>query len=331
MKRLTDAIPGVSDSETRIAIWDRVPGNSGRLKIADMRVDTKTDPDEYARKVGTAIVGGEYRDEKTTLDTFTYFFNIKRGYATETYSDEPYIIPYISGERRPCVIVVPGGGYCNVTSDGAEYEGRSVALELNEHNISAVVLHYRINPYCHPLPLLDLQRAVRFLRKNADELNIDPDNIALIGFSAGGYEIAGFLNLVKGKELFPTDYIPDVTDRVDDAVFAAGLVYPVINYRKNVPMLLCSYRESDVQNPLTLSKILDDSDAALHFNSADTPQFVTYGVNDTCVDQAGAVEYCRRAVEFGTDLFVLPVENADHGYSRDRYFSQFLDWLETKL
>ena len=328
MRRLTDDIPGVSDSATRLAIWDKVPGNGDRLKLDDMNVERTDDPDRFAYRVGGAIVGTNYRDERLTLDSFTYYSQIKRGYTPETYTDEPYVIPYVVGKRRPAVIVVPGGGYCCVTSDGAEYEGKSPALELNARGFSAFVLHYRVNPYRHPLPLLDMQRAVRFIRKNANELGIDPERIAAIGFSAGAYEIAGFLNLVRSRERFPAGYSPDETDRLDDGMFAAGLVYPVINYRHNVPMLLCSYPESEVSDEKNLPTLLDESDAALNFNSADVAQFVTYGLDDTVVNRAGAEEYIRRARLAGADITALPVEGVDHGYSRAHYFAQFLDWLE---
>ena len=331
MRRFTDAIPGVSDSETRIAIWENVPGNRAGSKIDDMKIERTDDPDQYSHRFGRALVGTEYRDERITFDSFTYYSQIMRGYAPETYTDEPYIIPYVVGARRPAVIVVPGGGYGCVTSDGADYEGKSPALELNERGFSAFVLHYRVNPYRHPLPLLDMQRAVRFIRKNADELGVDPERIAAVGFSAGAYEIAGFLNLVRSRSRFPEDYTPDDTDSVDDGVFAAGLVYPVINYRHNVPMLLCSYPEEEVRRADSLKKLLDDSDAALNFDSADVAQFVTYGVNDSIVDCAGAAEYCRRARLCGADITALPVKGVDHGYARSHYFPQFLDWLEARL
>ena len=331
MRRLTDEIPGVSDSSSRIAIWETVPGNSNRLKSDDMRIDHGQDNDSFAYRAPSAIVGTEYRDERTALDSFTYYFQIKCGFTPETYTDEPYIIPYVVGRGRPAVIVIPGGGYGCVTSDGGDYEGKSVALELNAKGFSAFVLHYRVNPYHHPLPLLDLQRAVRFIRKNADELGVDPDRIALVGFSAGGYEIAGFLNLIRSRNKFPDDYTPDSTDLVDDGVSAAGLVYPVVNYRHNVPMLLCSYPESEVIDEVSLKKLLDDSDTALHFNSADAPQFITYGVNDSTVNARGAEEYISHAKLSGADITALPVLGVEHGYGREHYFPQFLEWLGSHL
>ena len=328
MKRLTNDIPGVSDSTTRIAIWDKVPGNSVRSKTDDMEIEFDVGRFRYDN---LAIVGTGFREEKKTIDSYTYHNQIMRGFTPSTYYDEPYIIPYVVGKRRPAVLVIPGGGFICVTSDGAEYEGKSVALELNERGFSAFVLHYRVNPYRHPLPLLDVQRAVRFIRSNSDELGVDPALIALIGFSAGGYEIAGFLNLVRSRSLFPADYIPDETDSVDDGVFAAGLVYPVVNYRYNVPMLFASYPSDKVRDPVMLEQLLDASDAALHYDSADVSQFVTYSLDDSLVDARGPEEYIRRARLAGTDVTALPVVGQEHGYGRIHYFAQFLNWLEERV
>ena len=325
MKKMTP-IEGVSDSERRINIWTRVPGNSPRSKFDDMDIDF----DEDNTNAGRSIVGSEFREEKRALDTFTYHNVIKKGYVPETYTDEPYIIPYVVGESAPSVIVIPGGGYSCVTSDGGEYEGKTIALDLNGRGFSAFVLHYRVNPYRFPLPLLDVQRAVRFIRANAAELGVSADSVGLIGFSAGGYEAGGFINLVRGRDLFPADYAPDDVDGVDDRVDTAGLIYPVVDYRFNVPMLFNSFDAALVRDGRSRSEILEATDLTRNFDSADVAQFVTYGTADSIVGTDGAPKYAERAARAGTDVTLLPVEGADHGYGRANYIEQYLDWLEAR-
>lgn len=39
----------------------------------------------------------------------------------------------------------------------------------------------------------DVARAIRFIRQNADAYGIDPDDIAVMGFSAGGIQAGEFL------------------------------------------------------------------------------------------------------------------------------------------
>lgn len=323
-----EPVAGVIDSERRIDIWNDVPGNSGRLKLCDMEIVPEEADPGYAPDFGAAIVGSSFRDEKKALDTFTYRSVIKKGFVPETYTDEPYIIPYTVGEKAPCVIVIPGGGYGYVTSDFGEYEGRTIALELNSRNISAFVLHYRTNPYVYPLPQLDVQRAVRYIRANADRLGVDGSRISLVGFSAGGFEIGSFINQIRGRDLFPDGYIPDETDTVDDSVSSAALIYPVADYRFNVPMLFCSFPAECVRDPEERARLLDLTDLKLHFSSADVPQFISYGTKDSVVGPSGARDYAAKAAERGTDVTVLPVECAGHGYGRENFMEEYLCWLE---
>jgi acetyl esterase/lipase len=82
------------------------------------------------------------------------------------------------------VVVCPGGGYGGLAAD---HEGKQPAEWLNDHGITAFVLKYRLNPYRHPIPLQDAQRALRTVRARAKEWNVDPKRIGIWGFSAGGH------------------------------------------------------------------------------------------------------------------------------------------------
>ena len=80
------------------------------------------------------------------------------------------------------MLVCPGGGYRYVVIDK---EGTQIAAWLNAAGISAVVLKYRV-PDNRDGALQDVQRALSLARNRADEWNIDPRRLGIIGFSAGG-------------------------------------------------------------------------------------------------------------------------------------------------
>ncbi|MDD2393248.1 MAG: alpha/beta hydrolase [Eubacteriales bacterium] len=86
--------------------------------------------------------------------------------------------------ERGCVIVCPGGGYKYKTMS---YEGRDIALFLNDNGLDAFVLDYRLAPDTHPAPLNDALRAVEMARQLAPELGYDSGKIGIMGFSAGGH------------------------------------------------------------------------------------------------------------------------------------------------
>lgn len=183
----------VADHDTRVEIWNTVAGNRPDSKLNEMNIDYKTD-DLILSTIAfaQAIVGDSYADVEQTLDTFTYLYEIKGGYEKETYEDAPYLIPYIVPGSDRAVIVIPGGGYGYKSMDGGTAEGKDVAMTLNGAGISAFVLHYRSNPYEYPIPQLDVQRAVRYLKYHAREYGLNPDKIGLIGYSAGAIKSAAF-------------------------------------------------------------------------------------------------------------------------------------------
>lgn len=126
-------------------------------------------------------------------------------------------------ERRECILVAPGGGYCMC----APHEGELVAMEFYKKGMNAFVITYTTDiTFSAPLksqPSKDLARAVRIIRKNADEYNIYGERLIICGFSAAGHLCATlavhFDDLVEDNEKFS-----DISCRPDGVI----LGYPVI-------------------------------------------------------------------------------------------------------
>lgn len=104
----------------------------------------------------------------------------------------PDIAVYLPSKRfatGQAVVICPGGGYWVLAYD---LEGTDIARYLNSIGVAAVVLKYRLptNENCvepHKVPLMDAQRAMRLVRQNAANWNINPNKIGVMGFSAGGH------------------------------------------------------------------------------------------------------------------------------------------------
>ena len=107
------------------------------------------------------------------------------------------ITPKFAVQERPLVLVCPGGGY-HFTS---EREGEIVALQFNAMGYHAAVLNYSCAPAQFPTALLELSKSVAYLRAHAKEWCIDPDKIAVLGFSAGGH-LAASLGVFWNTEWF---------------------------------------------------------------------------------------------------------------------------------
>ena len=133
-------------------------------------------------------------------------------------------LPRTMTQPVTAVIVCPGGGYGALA---ANHEGRQVANYLNSLGIAAFVLKYRLGPrYHHPVEIGDAQRAIRTVRAKAGEWNITPNQIGIMGFSAGGHlSMSASTHFDSGKA-DAADPIDRVSSRPDFAV----LGYPVITF-----------------------------------------------------------------------------------------------------
>ena len=99
---------------------------------------------------------------------------------------KPSIRIYLPKASKPtkAVIICPGGGYRILAM---RHEGYDWGAYFKKMGIAAIVLKYR-KPLGSPdMPLSDAQEAIRLVKENAHKWNIDPENIGVMGFSAGGH------------------------------------------------------------------------------------------------------------------------------------------------
>lgn len=121
------------------------------------------------------------------------------------------------------VVVCPGGGYNILAYD---LEGTEVCEWLNNLGITAVLLKYRVprreGLEKHTAPLQDVQRAIGYVRASAAGLNLDPERIGVMGFSAGGH-LSAMASNTFSKRTYPD---VDAADKVSCRPDFCLLVYP---------------------------------------------------------------------------------------------------------
>ena len=120
------------------------------------------------------------------------------------------------------MVICPGGGYGGLVT-GAE--GHGIAAWLNHHDITGIVLEYRLPKGNAFVPLLDAQRAIRTVRSRAHDFGIDPKRIGIIGFSAGGHLASTAGTHFDDGDSSSKDSISKASCRPDFMI----LVYPVIS------------------------------------------------------------------------------------------------------
>ena len=82
------------------------------------------------------------------------------------------------------VVCCPGGGYQHVCMD---YEGTDWAPYFNDQGIAYFVLRYRMPKGDRNIPMDDAKHAITTVRDSASVWHINPYDVGIMGFSAGGH------------------------------------------------------------------------------------------------------------------------------------------------
>jgi acetyl esterase/lipase len=116
----------------------------------------------------------------------------------------------LGNQKRPAIVICPGGGYMKC----ATQEGEPVAIRFAAMGYHTFVLRYstyfsmesndpfpsakediKVKEHCmFPNPMLEIGKAVLLIKEHANEWNVDEDRIALCGFSAGAHNVAMYAN-----------------------------------------------------------------------------------------------------------------------------------------
>ena len=119
---------------------------------------------------------------------------------------------------RGAVLVLPGGGYKMTTFR----EGEPVALAFLAAGYQAFVLNYSVTPAVYPQALLEASAAIDYIRRNAAGYNVDPNRVAVCGFSAGGHLAGSLGNLWSEPFIAETLGIGCGSNRPDAAIIGYG-------------------------------------------------------------------------------------------------------------
>jgi len=205
--------------------------------------------------------------------------------------DSPVIHLYRVDSKQPtaAIVIYPGGGYGNLAMD---HEGVQIARWFNDMGMTAAVCVYRHRGgggnggkgYGHPVPMLDAQRAIRTVRANASEWNVDASRIGVIGFSAGGHLASTVSTHHDQGNVNSDDKIDRVSSRPDFAI----LCYPVIAFDKPF-----THRGSQKNllgenaDPALVASLSNES----MVNAETPPTFLFHTAEDTVVPAANSIVY----------------------------------------
>ena len=186
----------------------------------------------------------------------------------------PAIAVYsVQNATGSAVVICPGGGYVSLQM---EKEGHKLARWFAQRGVTPVVLTYRHAPHRHPVPSNDVRRALRWVRANAAELDVDENRVGVMGFSAGGHA-AGTV-AVHFDAGNPTS--PDPIERQSCRPEFAILIYPVITMGQ--PLTHGGSR-SNLLGPDAPPELVDQLSLEKHVTASTPPTFLFHTTPDPSV------------------------------------------------
>ena len=229
-------------------------------------------------------------------------------------------------QTHTAVIICPGGSYHHL---GLKSEGNTTATWFAENGVTAFVLKYRTaeSLYHHPAMLQDIQRAIQLVRENADEWNINPNKVGLIGFSAGGHlvtmagefwqthdEIAN-LNILTNVSLRPDFVIP---------------VYPVVSMQDDIAHRWSrnSLLGKGAKNQTQARK--DEFSMELNVPADMPPTYIVVCDDDPIVIPENSLHLYAALQEAGIPSKLARYPWGKHGFGmKDNAFMKEFHWNET--
>lgn len=204
------------------------------------------------------------------------------------------------------VLICPGGGYSVLAFD---HEGHQIARWLNDNGIAGIILKYRL-PSDEIMedksigPLQDAQEAMRTIRHNAKEWNIDPHKVGVIGFSAGGH----FASTLSTHYDIPVYEMKDsVSARPDFSI----LIYPVITMDTSF---------THMGSRINLIGENPSEEAILHFSNElqitgeTPPAFLVHSTDDNAVPVLNSIVYYEGLIKYGIPAELHIFQKGGHGY-----------------
>ena len=211
------------------------------------------------------------------------------------------------------ILMCPGGAYIGWAGT---HEGNDMASWMTSQGITFAVLHYRMPNGHKEVPLSDAEQAMRILKDRASEWGINPENIGVMGASAGGHLAASLATLYSSVETRPAFQI---------------LFYPVITMTEGIT------HQGSREN--LLGKNPSDEDVLKYSLenqvNAQTPQaFIMLSADDDTVPAENSIAYSRALIasKVPVAMFMYPTGGHGWGYRDDfKYKRQWTGELEKWL
>src|SRR3954467_6433354 len=240
----------------------------------------------------------------------------------------PTLTAYLPPKEKAtgaAIVICPGGGYA---MEAAGHEGADVAKALNDAGIAAFVLKYRL-PNDSTMknkeigPLQDAQQAIKMVRENATNWNINPNRIGIMGFSAGGH-------LASTEGTHYTKALIENTNNTSLRPDFMMLAYPVISFQDSLAHI--GSRDNLLgKNPTQEKK--DYYSNEMQVTDSTPPTFLVHASDDGGVKVENSIAFYEALIKHHVPAEMHIYQNGGHGFgmhlpkNKDLWLDRCKNWM----
>jgi len=235
------------------------------------------------------------------------------------------LTPFLAenGNSNQAVIICPGGSYFWLDDEG---EGVEVARWLQNNGISAFLLRYRVAGFGayllryrllfrgkqYPDMISDVQRAMQWVRDHFEEYRIDPNQIGLMGFSAGGHLV--MLSACFSKYNFLKQN--GIDTNLDFRPSFVAPIYPVVTmkepyvHKRSRRALLGDRHQHD-------KTMIDSLSIERHIKTDCPPVFIVNCIDDPVVDYHNSTMLDSALTAQNVSHCYIQYKTGGHGFGAD--------------
>ncbi len=216
------------------------------------------------------------------------------------------------------IVGIPGGGY-SVLSNG--HEGVMASDWLNQQGIAYFVVNYRLPEGDRTKPISDVEQGFRIVRDSARVWGINPHDVGIMGFSAGGH----LASVISTHAAF--DVRPDFTI----------LFYPVISMDERVSHIWScrNFLGEDQKNSDIVRDFSTNKAVRRHLTP---PALIVSASDDRLVPfVTNGLEYYKAMRQAGNDCAMYVYPTGDHGFGfgpwfkyHDQLLTDIGNWLKAR-
>jgi acetyl esterase/lipase len=209
-------------------------------------------------------------------------------------------------KARPAVLIIHGGGWTGGKRDAGREQNIGTNLALRGYvGMSIDYTLATTNQPTWPQNLYDCKTAIRWLRKNAERLRVDPQHIGVIGGSAGGHLAAMVALTQPGDGLDPKGPYGEYSCKVNCGVDVYGIA-DFATYH-DVTMLGKTFAEAP--------ELYRQASPITYVRGNSVPLLIIHGTADTTVSVKQSEKLAAALEKNGVEHELVIIPDAPHTFN----------------